>query len=149
MRSPSGSRASPSMVVTVRSSQSTANIRHAHFERPSTMIVQAPHSPSPHAYFVPVRLKTSRSIASALIAIGTLARVRTPFSTNSISRLSDIVEHPSCNVEDELAPVPRRGAHVVDRFDLVARHGGDAGDGRVVEPRAFERLLGVRSAHRH
>ena len=47
--------AMPSMVVTSRPSQSTANIRQEFTELPSTRIVQVPHCAMPQPNFVPVR----------------------------------------------------------------------------------------------
>ena len=81
---PSASRARPSIVVTARPSQSTANIRHAQRDVPSTITVHAPHSPSPHAYLVPVSPNASRSITSALMSTGTVAWV---FARNDVAVL--------------------------------------------------------------
>src|SRR5690606_34866852 len=143
-----GSAASPSMVATWRPSQSTANIRQAFTDTPSTTIVHAPHSPSPQPYLVPVRPSTSRIIVSALMSTGTVARVLTPFRVNSMSCLSGMVEHPSRHVVDQFLAVPGAGAHVVDRVHLVAGRFGGPRDGGRVEPLSLERLLGPAGAHR-
>src|SRR5690348_10814402 len=147
-RSPSGVTATPSIVVRSRPSQSTANIRHALTDAPSTRIVQEPHSPSPQPYLVPVNPSTSRISASAVMSSGTLARRGAPLMVKAISRSGDIVEHSLRQVVDELAPIPFGRAHVGDRPDLVARSVGSGGDRRRVEGATFERRLGARRARR-
>src|SRR5215208_2370935 len=97
--------ARPSIVVSSQPSQSSANNRHELTERPSTMIVQAPHSPSPHPYFVPVSPITSRSIDSALMPAPTVAVCFTPLRVKLISVLNDIGQHPSGHVVQQLLAV--------------------------------------------
>src|ERR1039457_5319753 len=123
------------MVVTSRPWQSTANKRQELSDRPSTRMVQAPHSPSPQPYLVPVRPITSRSMSSALMSTRTVARFLTPFRVNSMSCLSDMGEHPLGDVVDHFLAIPGAGADIVDRRHLVARHFGDTVDGRSEERR--------------
>ena len=58
--------ASPSTVVTVVPSASTASIRHESTLRPSTRTVHAPHSPTRQHSFVPVRPRSSRSTSRSV-----------------------------------------------------------------------------------
>src|SRR3990172_3163015 len=143
-----GSAASPSMVTTSRPLQSTANSRQELSDAPSTRIVQAPHSPSPQPYFVPVNPSTSRSISRALISTGTVALRATPFSLKLISSLSDICQHPFDDVVDEFLAVPRRGANVGNGLDFVVRRRRDLVDQPRVEFFALYCRLGERGAQR-
>ena len=54
------SRLRPSIVVTTRPSASPMEIRQLRSASPSTSTMQAPQSPTPQPYFVPVRLAASR-----------------------------------------------------------------------------------------
>src|SRR5574340_548945 len=148
MRWPMGSSARPSMVVMLRPSQSTANSRQEFIDEPSTMMVHAPHSPSPQPYLVPVRPTTLRIMSSVLMSTGTRTRVGTPLSVKLISCCSDIFEHPPGHVVNQLLAVPGGGPHVGDGGDLVARRGGRGGDGVGSEGAALERLFRRRAAHR-
>src|SRR3972149_11422011 len=143
-----GSAASPSMVTTSRPLQSAANSRQELSDAPSTRMVQAPHSPSPQPYLVPVRPSTSRSRFSALKADGTATRRPTPFRVNSISTFADMAKHPSQDIADQLAPVPIGGAHVADRADVGLRRFDRGVDRGLVQSAALERGLGLRAADR-
>src|SRR5512133_3713798 len=133
----SGSRARPSMVVSSRPSQSTANSRQELTERPSTMMVQAPHSPSPQPYLVPVRPTTSRSNSSVLMPAPTRALCFTPLSVKRISVLNGMAQHPFRHVVQQLLAVPGAGPHVVDGLGF-GRGGPRGGLGqRVIQHLAF------------
>src|SRR6516165_1694165 len=59
---PCGSR--PSIVVTERPETSLTAVMQARVAAPSTWTVQAPHSATPHPYFVPVSPNSSRKYQS-------------------------------------------------------------------------------------
>jgi hypothetical protein len=61
--SPSGP-ASPSTVVISRSATMPTGTRQADISRPSTRMLQAPHTPTPHPSLVPVRPRSSRRTSS-------------------------------------------------------------------------------------
>src|SRR4051794_40364593 len=60
-RTPIGSLASPSTVVTSAPCTDPTVARQAQTVLPSTITVQAPHSPSPHPYLVPRKPSSSRT----------------------------------------------------------------------------------------
>src|ERR1039457_329874 len=103
--SPIGLVTRPSIVTRSRPSQSAANIRQEFTVNPSTRTVQAPHSPSPQAYLVPVRSIRSRSISRVLIWAETVTRLSTPFNLNMMLTVADMNQHPLQDVMDELAPI--------------------------------------------
>src|SRR5450631_1096566 len=146
--SPIGLVTKPSIVTSSRPSQSTANIRQEFTVSPSTRIVQAPHSPSPHAYLVPVSPIPSRSMSSALIWAATVTRRSTPFSLNVISTVADMDQHPLQDVMDELAPIPVRRAHIADWMNVASGRRQGRFDGSIVERFAFEGSLGLRGPDR-
>src|SRR6266496_4250959 len=140
--SPIGVDATASTVVSTRPSQSTANIRQALTETPSTKIVHAPHSPSPQPYLVPINPSPSRIIARALIVTGTAIRFGAPLIMKRISCCSDIVQHPFGQVVNELPPVPLGSTNVGDRPHFVVRDLGDGADRVDGERAALERRFG-------
>src|SRR5450631_1522598 len=146
--SPIGLVTKPSIVTSSRPSQSTANIRQEFTVSPSTRIVQAPHSPSPQAYLVPVRPIWSRSMSSALIWAATATRRSTPFSLNVMSTVADMNQHPLQDVMDELAPIPVGRAKVADRMNIARGRRYSRFDGGVDERFALEGRFGLRRPDR-
>src|SRR5487761_2377320 len=129
------------MVTSSRSSQSTAYIRQLLTVLPSILIVQAPHSPSPQAYLVPVMPSLSRSMARVFMVTGTFRRTSRPLSLKRISVSTDIIEHLFNEHTNEMAAIPRTCTHVIDGFGILRRRGDRGGDGR-----GFERSLDMAGA---
>ena len=117
------------MVTTSRSSQSTAYIRQLLTVLPSILIVQAPHSPSPQAYLVPVMPSLSRSMARVVMVTGTFRQTSRPLSLKRISVSTDIIEHLFNEYTNEMAAIPRTGTHVIDGFGILRCPGDCCGDG--------------------
>src|SRR5664279_961301 len=111
-------------------------------------MVQAPHSPSPQAYLVPVRPIRSRNISSALISGGTLTLRSTPFSLNLMSMVADMDQHPLQDVVDKLAPIPVGRTHIADWVNFFRGRRDGGCDGVVVERFAFDGSLGLRRPDR-
>src|ERR1700693_2127630 len=142
--SPRGLVTRPSIVTRSRPSQSTANIRQAFTVSPSTRIVQAPHSPSPQAYFVPVRPILSRSISRPLILAEMATRLSTPFNLNIMSTVADMDQHPLQHVLDELAPIPVGRTHIANRMNFIYGRRDSRLDRGIVERFALDDGLGLR-----
>src|SRR4030042_3624804 len=77
--------ARPSIVVTEAPSISTAGKRHELTAFPFTSTVQAPHSPFPQPYLVPVISSSSLSRSRSVQKGSTSISILFPFKTNEIS----------------------------------------------------------------
>src|SRR5438045_746539 len=66
------------MVTTRRRPTAEIGVKHARAGFPSRWIVQAPHKPIPHPYFVPVNPKVSRRIHSSGVFGSTSAESSRP-----------------------------------------------------------------------
>ena len=71
---------SPSTVVISQSTAETANIRHDRIGRPSTRIVQAPHTPCSQPTCVPVSPRSWRSASESSRRAGTETSWVTPLT---------------------------------------------------------------------
>ena len=77
--------ASPSMVVTERPSTENANVLQAETGAPSTITVQAPHTPSSQPTLQPFRMKCSRSRSAKVTFGATVSFCALPLSVNEIA----------------------------------------------------------------
>ena len=127
-----------------------ANIRQELTDAPSTRMVQAPHSPSPQPYLVPVRPSTSRSISSALMpaadARAPLHAVQREARCHSLSDMASSILLSMLRISSRA--VPGAGAHVGDRRGFLGGACGSALGQRGVEHAAFEHRFGAARAHR-
>src|SRR5688572_13254867 len=81
----SSSFATPSIVLISLPSTWATGTRQLLTIRPSTITVQAPHSPSPHPSFVPVSRNSSRNTSSNLAIGKTSSRCDWPLTLNATS----------------------------------------------------------------
>src|SRR5438093_12655329 len=104
------------MLTTSRPGSAAAGVTHARTARPSTWTVHAPHWATPHPYFVPVRVSSSRSTHSSGTSLSTSTVWLAPLIVNVT-----IVRPPACYVETRTRALPgRRQAHELpfQRVDL-------------------------------
>src|SRR5215472_5501788 len=114
--------ANPSIVTMALPASVAIGVMHDRCARPSISTVHAPHCPSPHPYFVPVRSSCSRSTHSS-IASGS-ARTSYPFPfTRSENVVAIFHLHPQAYSRTPSPPLPRnrvenRTAHALFRQSL-------------------------------
>src|SRR5205807_4254048 len=81
------------MVVILRSAIAFACIWQERVGCPSISTVHAPHCPSPHPYFVPVRFSRSRRTSSSISSSAAETRWSAPLMFREISRIASLQEH--------------------------------------------------------
>ena len=92
----SGSRASPSIVVTALPWQRAARVRQELIRRPSRWTVQAPQEPRSQPFFVPVRRRFSRSASSKVVRGSMVSEWRRPFTSSTTSTMSGVRTGAAC-----------------------------------------------------
>src|SRR5690606_21950776 len=109
-----------------------ANTRQERIGLPSTMTVQAPHTPCSHPTCVPVRPQSSRRVSASVLRCSTTTRCFSPFTTSSRGCLSircslcsstagghAAFEGPAHNDSGKFAPILRRRGGVLHRIDVT------------------------------